>query len=130
MSIGRQGHLGGLVRIKSCFSVSPPVPLSQGRGHRGRQLQSSLLKAAVDKDHMAWRDEGSAQSVCSSNIMYSEPSFRIESRLFGNSTKGEDVWEEGEEDGWLRCWTFKTFKATTTLLLSQLYSREIFNNVA
>lgn len=48
----RAGHLGGLVWIKSCFSVSPPAPPSQGRGHGSRRAAPELItQRCCRRDH-------------------------------------------------------------------------------
>ncbi len=53
------GHLGGLVWIKSYFSVSPPAPPRQGRGLGSRQAAPELItQSSCRQDHTPWKDKG------------------------------------------------------------------------
>lgn len=45
------GHLGGLGWIKSCFSVSPPAPPSQGRGHGSKQGRQAGKQTTSSRAH-------------------------------------------------------------------------------
>lgn len=91
------GHLGGLVRIKSYFSVSPPAPPSQGRGHGSRQTAPELItQSCCRQDHTPWKDKGVARSDRGSNMSrgvraYSSLPSKPESRHSRNSTYGEEM---------------------------------------